>query len=69
MRECCFSRNACDDAPLKFILENIPVEEGEIRIKNTDLPGMQIEEAIIFRSMKPKPRRSGLPNTPLPWKN
>jgi len=56
------------DAPLKFILENIPVEDGEIRIENTDLLGMQIEEAIILRSMKPKPQRSGLPNTLQPTK-
>ena len=56
------------DAPLKFILENIPVEDGEIRIKNTDLLGMQIKEGIILRSMKPKPRRSGLPNTLQPTK-
>ena len=53
------------DPPVKFILENIPVEDREIRIQSTDLLGMQIEEAIIFRAMKPKPRASGLPNTPL----
>ena len=56
------------DAPLKFILENIPVEDGEIRIENTDLLGMQIKEGIILRSMKPKPQRSGLPNTLQPTK-
>jgi len=49
-------------------LENIPVEDGEIRIENTDLLGMQIKEGIILRSMKPKPRRSGLPNTLQPTK-
>ena len=52
-----------DDAPVKFILENIPVEDGEIRLQSTDLLGIQIEEAIIFRAMKP--RASGLPNQPL----
>ena len=56
------------DAPLKFILENIPVEDGEIRIENTDLLGMQIKEGIILRSMRPKPQRSGLPNTLQPTK-
>jgi len=56
------------DAPLKFILKNIPVEDGEIRIENTDLLGMQIKEGIILRSMKPKPQRSGLPNTLQPTK-
>ena len=44
-----------DDPSAKFILENIPVEDGEIHMPSTDLLGMQIEKGIIFRAMKPKP--------------
>lgn len=51
-----------NDIPVKFILENIPVEDGEIHIQRTDLRSIQIEEGIIFRSMKPKPRAARLRN-------
>ncbi len=44
------------DPALRFILDNLPVEEGELRVKSTDLFGLQIEEAIIFRA---QPIRSG----------
>lgn len=54
-----------NDTPVKFILENIPVEDGEIHIRSTDLRGIQIEKAIIFRAMKANPRSSRLPIRPL----
>lgn len=40
---------------VKFILANLPVENGELRLRNTDLFGLQIEEAIIFRAKRPEP--------------
>ncbi|SRR5712691_5031919 len=56
-----------DDAPVKFILENLPVEEGEgeLKVQSTDLLGLQIQEAIIFRAKKPRPSPAVLPNTAL----
>lgn len=54
-----------NDAPVKFILENIPVEDGEIHLQSFNLQGMKIEKAIIFRAMKAKHRSSRLPNRPL----
>jgi hypothetical protein len=56
-----------DDAPVKFILENLPVEEGEgeLRVQSTDLLGLQIQEAITFRAKKASPSPAVLPNTAL----
>src|SRR5438132_8424489 len=51
------------DAPVKFILENLPVEDRILRVQGTDLLGLQIDEAIIFRAKKPRAGR--LPNKPL----
>lgn len=50
-----FSRVATvgiDDPAVKFILANLPVEDGELRVRSTDLFGLQIEEAIIFRAKR-----------------
>ena len=41
---------------VKFILDSIPVEDGERRIQSTDLLDLQIEKAIVFRA-KRSPRR------------
>ena len=54
-----------DDPPVKFILENLPVEDRELRIQSTDLLGLQIQEGIIFQAKKPRPSPAGLPNTAL----
>ena len=44
-----------DDNPtVKFFLKNVPVEDGERGIQSTDLFGMQIEQAIIFRAKRPE---------------
>lgn len=53
------------DAPVKFILENLPFDkaEGELKVQSTDLLGLQIQEAIIVRAKKPSP--AVLPNTAL----
>jgi hypothetical protein len=51
-----FSRVAtvgADDPAVKFILANFPVDDGEYRLRSTDLFGLQIEEAIIFRAKRP----------------
>lgn len=49
-----------DDNPtLKFILANLPVDDGELRIQSTDLFGLDIEEGVIFRAKRPESRRNG----------
>ena len=48
---------------VKYILENIPVDDGERHLQSTDLFGLQIREAIILRSRRPsanKPARRAL---------
>jgi len=48
-----------DDNPtVKFILAKLPVDDGELRIQNTDLFGLDIEEGIIFRAKRPESRRN-----------
>ena len=47
-----------DDPTTQFILRSIPVEDGERHIQSTDLLGMQIEKAIIFRAWKPAPKKA-----------
>ena len=42
---------------VQFILDNLPVDDGERRIQNTDLFGLEIEEAIILRAMRPNRKR------------
>lgn len=46
-----------DNRTVKFILDNIPIDDGERRIQSTDLFGLQIEEAIILRAKRPIQRR------------
>lgn len=63
-----FSRVATvkkDDATVKFILANLPVDDGELRVRSTDLFGLQIDEAIIFRAKKPAADRNGPSNRTL----
>lgn len=48
---------------VKFILDNIPVTDGERHLRSTDLFGLQIREAVIFRAKRPgrnKPARKVL---------
>jgi hypothetical protein len=50
-----FSRIATvgkDHPTVKFILANLPVDDGERRVHGTDLFGLQIDEAVIFRAKK-----------------
>ena len=42
-----------DNPTVKFILANLPVDDGELDVRSTDLFGLQIEEAIIFRAKRP----------------
>jgi hypothetical protein len=42
-----------DDPTVQFILNSFPVEDGERDIQSTDLFGLQIEKAIIFRAWRP----------------
>ena len=46
-----------DDPTIQFILRSVPVEDGERYIQSTDLLGMQIEKAIIFRAWQPGPKK------------
>lgn len=48
-----------DDPSVQFILTNLPVEDGEIRIKKPDLFDLEFDEAIIFRAKKPAANRNG----------
>jgi hypothetical protein len=48
---------------LKYILKNMPVDDGEHHIQNTELFGLEMEEGIILRAKRPgpkKPRVKGL---------
>lgn len=57
-----FSRIATvgkDHPTVKFILANLPVDDGELRVQSTDLFGLQIDEAVIFRAKKPSADRNG----------
>jgi len=48
---------------VKYILNTIPVDDGERRLQNTDLFGLQITDAIILRAKRPvarKPTRKAL---------
>jgi hypothetical protein len=54
------------DAPeVRFILENLPVEDGELHVQSTKLFGLQIQTAIIFRAKQPETSSKRLPNTAL----
>ncbi len=48
-----------DDARVQPILEKIvgdrPVEDRPLRVQSTDLLGLRIQEAIVFRAKKPRP--------------
>lgn len=53
-----FSRVATvgsNNPAVKFILANLEVDDGERRVRSTDLFGLQIDEAIIFRAKRPDP--------------
>ena len=42
------------DTAVKFILANLPVEgDSELRVRSTDLFGLEIEDAIILRAKHP----------------
>ncbi|HEY0872770.1 MAG TPA: hypothetical protein VGD94_04805 [Vicinamibacterales bacterium] len=43
-----------DHPTVKFILDNLSEEDGERRVQSTDLFGLQIEEAVIFRAKRPE---------------
>jgi hypothetical protein len=63
-----FSRIATvgqDHPAVKFILENLPADDGELRVKSTDLFGLDIDEAVIFRAKKPSANRNGHTKRPL----
>ncbi len=52
-----FSRIATvgqDHPAVKFILTNLPVDDGELRVRSTDLFDLQIDDAVIFRAMEPR---------------
>jgi hypothetical protein len=42
---------------VKFLLANCPVDDREIRLQSTDLFGLDIEEAIIFRAKRPDEKK------------
>lgn len=54
-----------DAADVQFILENFPVEDGELHVQSTELFGLQIQTAIIFRAKQPETSSKRLPNTAL----
>ena len=47
-----------DNRTVKFILDNIPVDDGARRLHSTDLFDLQIEEAIILRAKRPGPNKT-----------
>ena len=58
---------ASDEPRVKFIRENLWYEkdEGELKVQSTDLLGLQIEEAIILRAEKLRPRPAAVYRTNL----
>lgn len=57
-----FSRIATvgrDHPTVRFILANFPIDDGELRVRSTDLFGLQIDEAVIFRAKMSSAHRNG----------
>lgn len=51
-----FSRIAtvgAEHPTVKFILQAFSVDDGELRVQSTDLFGLHIDEAVVFRAKKP----------------
>lgn len=42
-----------DHPSVKLLVESLALEDGEQRIQSTDLFGVQIEEAVVFRAKNP----------------
>ena len=58
-----FSRIAtlgADHPIVKFILENLAVDDGERRMQSTDLFGLHIDEAVVFRAKRPVANRQAV---------
>jgi hypothetical protein len=49
---------SADSPAVKFILANLPVDDGELRVESTDLFGLEIDEAIIFRAKRSDSRKN-----------
>jgi len=47
-----------DNPTVKYILKNIPVDDGEHHIRNTELFGLEMDEGIILRAKRPKPKQT-----------
>jgi hypothetical protein len=47
-----------DEPLVRFILRNIPVEDGELRVDRMELMDFDIERGVIFRAWKPKVKKS-----------
>jgi hypothetical protein len=47
-----------DEPLVRFILRNIPVEDGEVRVDRMELMDFEIERGVIFRAWKPKVKKS-----------
>jgi hypothetical protein len=43
---------------VRFLVDNVPVEDGEVRMKSTDLSELEIEEVIVLRAVSGARRRS-----------
>lgn len=53
------------DPAVKFILANLPVEgDSELRVRSTDLFGLEIEDAIILRAKHPASNGARRPRSP-----
>lgn len=46
---------------LKAILQGFSVDDGDVRVKNSNLFGLQIEEAVILRAKAPSTKRTPNP--------
>ena len=61
-----FSRIATvggDDPIARFMLDNLPVNDGELRMQSTDLFGLQIDEAVVFRAKRATANRRLIEST------
>jgi hypothetical protein len=51
---------ATDHPIVKAILESLAVDDGEHRIQNTDLFGLNVEDAVVFRAKRPVTSRQAV---------
>lgn len=47
-----------DDPGLEFVLANFAVDDGELRLRDTELFGLEMDEGIIFRAKRSNSKKT-----------